>query len=76
MRSFEEFLKAKNQRPALTALTEEVQAYVAANAALGVTTAAVSERFFGGDRTKAKKALDLLKEHGRIRKSKYVWEPA
>ena len=74
MRSFDEFLKVKNERPALNALHDEVHAYVAVNSSLGVTTAAVSQRFFGGDRSEARKQLDTLKEHGKVRKSKYVWE--
>ena len=74
MRSFDEFLRAKNERPALNALHDEVHAYVAVNSSLGVTTAAVSQRFFGGDRTTAKKHLETLKEHGKVKKSKYVWE--
>lgn len=74
MRSFDDFLKAKNERPALNALHDEVHAYVLVNSPLGVTTAAVSQRFFGGDRTKAKKHLETLKEHGKVKKSKFVWE--
>ncbi len=74
MRSFDEFLKAKNERPALNALHDELHTYIAVNSRLGVTTAAVSQRFFGGDRTEAKKHLDTLKEHGKLKKSKYVWE--
>lgn len=74
MRSFDDFLKAKNERPSLNALHAEVHAYVAVSSPLGVTTAAVSQRFFGGDRAQAKTHLDTLKEHGKLKKSKYVWE--
>ena len=74
MRSFDEFLKAKNERPALAEIHGDVYAYVLSNSPLGVSTAAVAERFFGGDRREAKKHLDLLEEHGRVRKAKYVWD--
>jgi hypothetical protein len=74
MMSFAKFLAAKNERSVMNEKHGEVHAYVAVSAPLGVTTAAVSDRFFGGDRRQAKIHLDVLKENGRIRKCKYVWE--
>jgi hypothetical protein len=74
VRSFDDFLKAKNERPAFAAIHHEVYAYLVSNSPHGVSTAAVAERFFGGDRREAKKHLDLLKEHGQVRKARYVWD--
>jgi hypothetical protein len=72
VRSFNDFLKAKDERPALAAIHHEVYAYLVINSPHGVSTAAVAERFFGGDRREAKKHLDPLKEQEQVRKAKYV----